>query len=142
GILRPPCRDRARQHGVVGRLRGSGRAVLRPRAPPGTRSRPRPSRRSRRRGIAGPRPGPASSVRCGEVLAGGFGTLTTASSVPRVPPFHVARPRLLDMLDAGAEAPLTAVVAPPGAGKSVVLASWVRERCPDATWVACEPRHR
>ena len=34
--------------------------------------------------------------------------------------------------------PLTAVVAPPGAGKSVVLASWVRERCPAAAWVACE----
>jgi LuxR family maltose regulon positive regulatory protein len=48
---------------------------------------------------------------------------------------------LLDMLDAGADAPLTAVVAPPGAGKSVVLASWVRERCPTAAWVACEERH-
>ena len=34
--------------------------------------------------------------------------------------------------------PLTAVVAPPGAGKSVVLAAWVRERCPAAAWVACE----
>jgi ATP/maltotriose-dependent transcriptional regulator MalT len=55
--------------------------------------------------------------------------------------FYVARPRLLDLLDDGAELPLTAVVAPPGAGKSVVLASWVRERCPDAAWVACEERH-
>jgi LuxR family maltose regulon positive regulatory protein len=61
--------------------------------------------------------------------------------VPSLPLFHVARPRLLDLLDAGAGLPLTAVVAPPGAGKSVVLASWVRERCPDAAWVACEERH-
>jgi LuxR family maltose regulon positive regulatory protein len=49
----------------------------------------------------------------------------------------VARPRLFDLLDGGADAPLTAVVAPPGAGKTVVLAAWVRERCPDAAWVSC-----
>jgi LuxR family maltose regulon positive regulatory protein len=34
--------------------------------------------------------------------------------------------------------PLTAVVAPPGAGKSVALAAWVHERCPAAVWVGCE----
>ena len=58
-------------------------------------------------------------------------------SVPPLPSFHVVRPRLLDLLDAGAHQPLTAVVAPPGAGKSVVLAAWVRERCPGAAWVTC-----
>src|SRR6476659_5937723 len=68
-------------------------------------------------------------------------TRTTPSPVPPLPSFHVARPRLLDMLDAGAEMPLTAVVAPPGAGKSIVLAAWVRERCPTAAWVACEEHH-
>jgi LuxR family transcriptional regulator, maltose regulon positive regulatory protein len=45
------------------------------------------------------------------------------------------------MLDAGAGMPLTAVVAPPGAGKSIVLAAWVRERCPAAAWVACEEHY-
>ena len=50
----------------------------------------------------------------------------------------MARPRLLDILSAGTDRPLTAVVAPPGAGKSVVLAAWVRERCPAAAWVSCE----
>ena len=60
------------------------------------------------------------------------------SPVPPLPPFYVARPRLLDILNAGTGRPLTAVVAPPGAGKSVVLAAWVRERCPAAAWVGCE----
>jgi LuxR family maltose regulon positive regulatory protein len=45
---------------------------------------------------------------------------------------------LLDLLSAGTDTPLTAVVAPPGAGKSVVLAAWVRERCPAAAWVGCD----
>jgi LuxR family maltose regulon positive regulatory protein len=45
------------------------------------------------------------------------------------------------MLDAGSGMPLTAVVAPPGAGKSIVLAAWVRERCPAAAWVGCEEHH-
>jgi LuxR family maltose regulon positive regulatory protein len=61
-----------------------------------------------------------------------------SSGVPPLPPFHVARPRLLDVLDAGSDRALTAVVAPPGAGKSVALAAWVRERCHAAAWVSCE----
>ena len=60
------------------------------------------------------------------------------SPVPPLPQFYVARPRLLDILNAGTGRPLTAVVAAPGAGKSVVLAAWVRERCPAAAWVGCE----
>ena len=63
-----------------------------------------------------------------------------ARPVPALPPFHVPRPRVLDLLDAGAETPLTAVIAPPGAGKSVSLAEWIRERCPSAVWVPCDER--
>src|SRR6478752_804746 len=62
------------------------------------------------------------------------------SPVPTLPSFHVARPRLLDLLDTGAEMPLTAVVAPPGAGKSIALTAWIGERRPDAVWVPCEER--
>jgi len=64
------------------------------------------------------------------------------SQVPALPAFHVARPRLLDLLDAGGEVPLTAVVAPPGAGKSITLAAWIHDRCPDAVWVPCTERDR
>ena len=64
------------------------------------------------------------------------------SPVPVLPAFHVARPRLLDLLDDGAAQPLTAVVGPPGAGKSIVLASWIGERSPSAAWVSCEDRDR
>ena len=60
------------------------------------------------------------------------------SAVPPLPAFHVDRPRLLELLDRGADRPVTAVVAPPGAGKSVTLAAWAHERCPDAVWLACE----
>src|SRR6185295_1804729 len=64
------------------------------------------------------------------------------ASVPALPAFHVERPRLLDLLDTGRDLPLTAVVAPPGAGKSITLAAWIRDRCPDAVWVACTERDR
>jgi LuxR family maltose regulon positive regulatory protein len=69
-------------------------------------------------------------------------TRRAPSPVPPLPPFHVARPRLLDILNSGTDRPLTAVVAPPGAGKSVTLAAWVRERCPNAAWVGCDELDR
>jgi len=58
--------------------------------------------------------------------------------VPKPPRDLVVRPRLLARLDQGAsESVLTLVSAPPGAGKSVLLGSWLRERLPDRNiaWV-------
>ena len=46
---------------------------------------------------------------------------------PRVPSRHVSRPRLLELLDSGREHSLTLVCAPPGYGKTALLAEW-RER--------------
>jgi LuxR family maltose regulon positive regulatory protein len=37
----------------------------------------------------------------------------------------VSRPRLLRLLEAGTRGPLTVLAAPPGAGKTVLLASWI-----------------
>jgi LuxR family transcriptional regulator, maltose regulon positive regulatory protein len=37
----------------------------------------------------------------------------------------VSRPRLIDALDSGASRPLTLLAAPPGAGKTVLLAGWI-----------------
>ena len=47
-------------------------------------------------------------------------------TVPRLPPRHVSRPRLLAELDRAAAFPLTLLSAGPGAGKTVLLTDWVR----------------
>jgi LuxR family maltose regulon positive regulatory protein len=51
--------------------------------------------------------------------------LATKFSVPRGPTAAVLRHRLLDLLDAGVQGPLTLVAAPAGAGKSALLSSWI-----------------
>ena len=59
-------------------------------------------------------------------------------AVPKPPRDLVLRPRLLARLDDGAsDSVLTLLSAPPGAGKSVLLGSWLRERMPDphVAWV-------
>ncbi|HEX5542904.1 MAG TPA: LuxR C-terminal-related transcriptional regulator [Micromonospora sp.] len=53
----------------------------------------------------------------------------------------VARPRLLRHLDAGADGPVTLLVAPAGWGKTTLLSSWFRDRR-DRTalaWLSAEP---
>ena len=65
----------------------------------------------------------------------------TKSSPPALPSWHVPRPRLHAALDAGAHVPLTVVVGAPGAGKSVVLGSWVHDRPELASiWLSCDER--
>src|SRR5262245_20574190 len=48
---------------------------------------------------------------------------------PRVPSRHVPRPRLLELLDSGREHSLTLVCAPPGYGKTALLAEWREREC-------------
>jgi len=52
--------------------------------------------------------------------------LATKLFVPRARSDLVARPRLYARLDAGLEGALTLVAAPPGAGKTTVVAQWLR----------------
>ena len=49
-----------------------------------------------------------------------------APELPDVPLFAVARRRLISLLDIAAHQQLTIVVAPPGYGKTVLLAQWAR----------------
>jgi LuxR family transcriptional regulator, maltose regulon positive regulatory protein len=56
--------------------------------------------------------------------------LATKFSPPRMPQAMIPRPRLLDMLDAGVEGPVTLLAAPAGAGKSALVSSWVAESRP------------
>lgn len=50
------------------------------------------------------------------------------TDIRRIPPHAVDRPALRRQLDAGATAPLSLVVAPAGAGKTVLLSQWAHSR--------------
>jgi LuxR family maltose regulon positive regulatory protein len=58
--------------------------------------------------------------------------LTTKLFVPRVRPDALARPRLLTQLDRALSVPLTLVAAPPGWGKTTLLAEWLHRQRPEA----------
>jgi LuxR family transcriptional regulator, maltose regulon positive regulatory protein len=69
--------------------------------------------------------------------------LETKLHIPRRRPGLVARPRLIDRLSRGAESALTLVSAPPGFGKTSLLADWlaaagVDERC--TAWLSLDQR--
>ena len=56
--------------------------------------------------------------------------LRSKMQAPRVPSRHVPRPRLLELLDSGREHALTLVCAPPGYGKTALLAEWREQESP------------
>lgn len=62
--------------------------------------------------------------------------MRTKMYVPRARPGRVLRPRLLERLEAGASARLTLVSAPPGVGKTTLLAEWARTAPDTARQVA------
>ena len=49
-------------------------------------------------------------------------------AVPGLPPWLVSRPRIDERIRAGAQGPLTLVSGPPGAGKTMAIASWAAAR--------------
>jgi LuxR family maltose regulon positive regulatory protein len=57
-------------------------------------------------------------------------TVATKLIVPATPGYLIIRKRLLDVLDAGAQGPLVTVSAPAGAGKTILLATWIQTRRP------------
>src|SRR6476469_93552 len=65
--------------------------------------------------------------------------------LPKPPPSVVQRHRLFELLDAGAaDRALTLVSGPPGAGKTVLLTSWLRDRPREASlaWVSLREADR
>jgi LuxR family maltose regulon positive regulatory protein len=58
-----------------------------------------------------------------EVRSGGLLATKLVAPLPRWQP--VSRPRLVRLLEAGTRGPLTLLAAPPGAGKTILLASWM-----------------
>ena len=70
------------------------------------------------------------------------GTLpATKFALPREQVAMVVRGRLLDALDAAVERPLTLLAAPPGAGKTALLGSWIDAgRAPGpVAWLSLDP---
>ena len=62
--------------------------------------------------------------------------VATKMALPRLRGSLVPRPRLTALMDAGAEASLTLVSAPPGFGKTTVLASWLARASTEPRTVA------
>src|SRR6266545_4954979 len=67
--------------------------------------------------------------------------LMSKLTVPGLPNEFVERPRLAEILDAGARGPVTLLTAPPGWGKTVALDSWVRtsRTAVPVAWLTLEP---
>lgn len=61
---------------------------------------------------------------------------------PATPELFVRRRRLLALLDEVSQAPLTLVVAPAGAGKTSLLASWMAESSTPAAWLSLDEMDR
>ena len=60
--------------------------------------------------------------------------------MPEVPGWAVARPRIEKLIAEGARGPLTSVTGPPGAGKTMAIASWAAARTNPCTlaWVTLD----
>ena len=66
--------------------------------------------------------------------------LTSKITMPGLPGWAVARPRIDNLIAEGAQGPLTVVTGPPGAGKTMAIASWAAARscpCPLA-WITLD----
>ena len=50
--------------------------------------------------------------------------LTSKITVPGLPAWAVPRPRLERLIDGGVRGPLTALIGPPGIGKTLAMAAW------------------
>ena len=61
-------------------------------------------------------------------------------AAPRQRSGLVDRPRILQVLDAGADAALTLVAAPPGFGKSTAVRAWCASRTEPLAWVTLDAR--
>src|SRR5436190_24026756 len=67
---------------------------------------------------------------------------TERAVAPPDPPANaVRRDRLLVLLDAAVQRPLTIVVAPAGYGKTVLVSQWLASRAVPVRWISVTPEH-
>ncbi len=64
--------------------------------------------------------------------------LQSSITPPRLPVQHVARPRLLELLEQGLRGPVTLVSAPAGSGKTTLLAEWAATTTRPVAWLTFE----
>jgi LuxR family maltose regulon positive regulatory protein len=64
--------------------------------------------------------------------------LATKLRIPRLSVQHIARPRLLALLDEGVRRPVTLVSAPAGSGKTTLLAAWAMATDLPLAWISLE----
>ena len=64
--------------------------------------------------------------------------VTTKLRPPVLRPGTVSRPRLTDLLEPGSLRPVVSVVAPPGFGKTTLLAQWAERSGREFAWVSVE----
>ena len=62
--------------------------------------------------------------------------------VPAVPEHYLRRPRLLQLLDEAAKAPITSVVAPAGSGKTSLLVDWCSTSTTPTAWLSLDETDR
>src|SRR4051812_30926532 len=125
---------RAREHSLRSAARCVVSALPRPRSAPYVCGFASPQPKPVVTQLEAPRPRPSPRRRAA-VRADAVAQL----HLPKAPSDVVLRPRLFELLDAGvADCALTLVSGPPGAGKTVLLTSWLRERAPDArlVWIS------
>lgn len=81
---------------------------------------------------AGPQPSPGAPGPASGLLP------RTRLQAPSMPSSPVSRPRLLEMLESGANLPVTVVTGLPGAGKTTLVAQWAQTSDSALAWVTCD----
>src|SRR3954452_8218151 len=76
----------------------------------------------------------------GDSAAGLWPLAEAKLATPRQRTGLVDRPRITQILDAGADAALTLVAAPPGFGKSTAVRTWCASRTEPPAWVTLDAR--
>ena len=64
--------------------------------------------------------------------------LQTKLYVPRLRPFFIPRPHLMQKLNLGLNGKLTLVSAPPGFGKTTLVSSWLQQSKRPFTWLSLD----
>ena len=85
--------------------------------------------------VVGPFPGTGPAWTGTAIGAGTLnsGRPTEAGNAPRLPRLYVPRRRLWERLDAATQGPVTSLVAPVGAGKTVGVSGWLQSQDPSRT---------